>query len=77
MSLTGTHYDWAAATDRFLQECESAWPADQARPRVVARAPGRLDCMGGMADFSGCLALQMPIERCAYVAAGPRSTIAR
>jgi L-arabinokinase len=28
--------------------------------------------MGGMADFSGCLALQMPVDRCACVAAGPR-----
>jgi galactokinase len=59
--------------DRFLQTCQRYWPQHQPRPRVAARAPGRLDCMGGMADFSGTLALQMPIERAVYVAAGHRS----
>ncbi|NLX13244.1 MAG: hypothetical protein GXY44_06260 [Phycisphaerales bacterium] len=38
----------------------------------MTRAPGRLDCLGGMADFSGALALQMPIDRCAHVAVSPR-----
>jgi len=28
--------------------------------------------MGGMADYSGSLALQMPTEKCVYMAAGPR-----
>lgn len=39
---------------------------------MITRAPGRLDCMGGMADFGGGLALQMPIDRAVYVAAGRR-----
>ncbi len=30
-----------------------------------ASAPGRLDVMGGIADYSGSLVLQMPIEQCA------------
>ncbi len=29
----------------------------------VARAPGRLDVMGGIADYSGSLVLQLPIDR--------------
>ena len=29
---------------------------------VVARAPGRLDVMGGIADYSGSLVLEMPIR---------------
>ncbi|GAQ77636.1 galactokinase [Klebsormidium nitens] len=35
---------------------------------VVARAPGRLDVMGGIADYSGSLVLQMPIKEAAHVA---------
>ncbi len=72
MAITGTENGVVTSTDRFLQACEAAWPADQPRPRVVTRAPGRLDCIGGMADFSGTLALQMPIDRCVHVAAGRR-----
>ena len=41
--------------------------ADQ--PTVIARAPGRLDVMGGIADYSGALVLQMPIAQAACVAA--------
>lgn len=35
----------------------------------VARAPGRLDVMGGIADYSGSLVLQLPIHEAALVAA--------
>lgn len=35
---------------------------------VVTRAPGRLDVMGGIADYSGSLALQMPIAEACHVA---------
>jgi len=31
-------------------------------PLYVARAPGRLDVMGGIADYSGSLVLQLPLE---------------
>lgn len=33
-----------------------------ASPRFTAAAPGRLDVMGGIADYSGSLVLQMPIR---------------
>lgn len=37
-------------------------------PVVVARAPGRLDVMGGFADYSGSLTLELPIREAAFVA---------
>jgi L-arabinokinase len=39
-----------------------AWFSGDA-PLMVARAPGRLDVMGGIADYSGALVLQLPLER--------------
>lgn len=35
---------------------------------IVSRAPGRLDLMGGIADYSGSLVLQWPIREAAFVA---------
>eukprot|EP01012_Entosiphon_sulcatum_P013014 TRINITY_DN18295_c0_g1_i2.p1 TRINITY_DN18295_c0_g1~~TRINITY_DN18295_c0_g1_i2.p1 ORF type:complete len:634 (+),score=105.40 TRINITY_DN18295_c0_g1_i2:1155-3056(+) len=37
-------------------------------PIIVSRAPGRLDVMGGIADYSGSLVLQMPISEAAVAA---------
>lgn len=37
-------------------------------PVYVARAPGRLDVMGGIADYSGSLVLELPIAAAALVA---------
>ena len=37
-------------------------------PIFVTRAPGRLDVMGGIADYSGSLVLQMPIAEACHVA---------
>src|SRR6267142_3199558 len=34
----------------------------------VTRAPGRLDVMGGIADYSGSLVLEMPIQEATFVA---------
>ena len=34
---------------------------DPARPVFVGRAPGRLDVMGGIADYSGALVLELPL----------------
>ena len=38
------------------------------RPLHVARAPGRLDLMGGIADYSGSLVLQLPLADAAWAA---------
>ncbi len=52
-----------------------AWPAGAAAggeaPVFVARAPGRLDVMGGIADYSGALVLQWPIHEATRVAVRP------
>jgi galactokinase len=44
---------------------------DHRRPVFVARAPGRLDVMGGIADYSGALVLQWPIRESTRVAIRP------
>ena len=38
-------------------------------PIRVARAPGRLDLMGGIADYSGALVLELPLAAATFVAA--------
>ena len=38
-------------------------------PATLARAPGRLDVMGGIADYSGCLVAEMPIAQAAIAGA--------
>lgn len=45
-----------------------------ASPITIARAPGRLDLMGGIADYSGSLVLEMPIREAAFVAASLNAT---
>src|SRR4051794_36760232 len=37
----------------------------------VGRAPGRLDLMGGIADYSGSLVLELPLGLATFVAAQP------
>jgi len=37
------------------------------QPVGLARAPGRLDVMGGIADYSGSLVLELPLHEAAYV----------
>src|SRR5438874_8953828 len=41
---------------------------DSRRELIVTRAPGRLDLMGGIADYSGSLVLQWPIQNAVHVA---------
>ena len=38
------------------------------RPIRVSRSPGRLDVMGGIADYTGSLVCEMPLDRAAAVA---------
>jgi galactokinase len=51
------------------------WPQDPRAhddmPVFLARAPGRLDVMGGIADYSGSLVLQWPIREATRVAVRP------
>jgi L-arabinokinase len=63
--------------DAFLETLRTlhAHPTREARDLfdaqgdlTIARAPGRLDVMGGIADYSGSLVLQRPIREAAFVA---------
>src|SRR5438034_10968156 len=40
---------------------------DAARPMRVSRAPGRLDVMGGIADYTGSLVCEATLDRAAAV----------
>jgi galactokinase len=68
-----------AAFVELLGELETASRAEgglfEAGDVVVSRAPGRLDLMGGIADYSGSLVLELPIASATHVAlqrrAGP------
>ncbi len=44
---------------------------DAHNPLTVARAPGRLDLMGGIADYSGSLVLELPLAAATWVAVQP------
>jgi L-arabinokinase len=46
---------------------------DPSKPMRVSRAPGRLDVMGGIADYTGSLVCQFPLDRAAAVAIQPRA----
>jgi L-arabinokinase len=67
----------AFAADVSARLSAGAWPPSGARddgdPVFVARAPGRLDVMGGIADYSGALVLQWPIREATRVALLPWS----
>ena len=52
-----------AAFSAAQQEAASFFSSDL--PVFVARAPGRLDVMGGIADYSGSLVAEMPIAQAA------------
>ncbi|XP_066369481.1 L-arabinokinase-like isoform X1 [Miscanthus floridulus] len=58
MSPKKQHLERTAASVLFDWETEI----------YVARAPGRLDVMGGIADYSGSLVLQMPLREACHVA---------
>jgi galactokinase len=44
---------------------------DEHEPLWLARAPGRLDLMGGIADYSGSLVLELPLGAATWVAVQP------
>src|SRR5215216_4906009 len=41
---------------------------DRERDLIITRAPGRLDVMGGIADYSGSLVLELPIAEATFAA---------
>jgi len=54
--------------ERFLAHINTANFFDEDAPLYVARAPGRLDLMGGIADYSGSLVLELPLAAATFVA---------
>ena len=74
--ITETRHERADARE-FLASLENVrfHPLDECRELfdndyeiLVTRAPGRLDVMGGIADYSGSLVLEWPIAEAAFVA---------
>lgn len=52
---------------------ELAADFDFTKPIRISRAPGRLDVMGGIADYTGSLVCEMPLAAAAAVVSQPRS----
>src|SRR5439155_23793107 len=53
---------------RVRGELAADFGTDASRPLRVSRAPGRLDVMGGIADYTGSLVCELPLDRAAAVA---------
>nr|PZN27427.1 MAG: GHMP kinase [Pseudomonadota bacterium] len=72
-----TRLDERGERDRFVERVRSLVGRDgplfglfhPQGPIGVARAPGRLDVMGGIADYSGSLVLELPLSEAAFAAA--------
>lgn len=58
--------------ERFCRRVRASAYFAAGRPVAVARAPGRLDVLGGIADYSGGLVLELPLEAATLVAAQRR-----
>jgi galactokinase len=76
-TVPGSVPDLARFADDVAQRVNAAaWARDADAPEdddpvFLARAPGRLDVMGGIADYSGSLVLQWPIREATRVAVRP------
>jgi galactokinase len=54
--------------DWFIDLLNTSASFESDREVIVARAPGRLDVLGGIADYSGSLMLEMPIAEATFAA---------
>src|SRR5437867_2985310 len=52
----------------FVEKVRGEAFLDRGAPLIISRAPGRLDVMGGIADYSGSLVLQRPIAEATFAA---------
>jgi len=68
-ALSDTHA-FVESLDASVARIPSGWRNffDSPGELIVTRAPGRLDLMGGIADYSGSLVLQWPIQSAVHVA---------
>src|SRR6185369_12904077 len=53
---------------KFLETLSTRTFFDPQTDITITRAPGRLDVMGGIADYSGSLVLELPIAEATLVA---------
>jgi L-arabinokinase len=60
-----------ALIQRVRAELAADFPPS--KPMRISRAPGRLDVMGGIADYTGSLVCEMPLDRAAAVALSERA----
>ena len=65
-TLAGAEYGDA---DSFCESVGTSAFFRSEDPIAVARAPGRLDVLGGIADYSGSLVLELPLAAAALAAA--------
>src|SRR5439155_3932839 len=61
---------------RVRGELAADFGTDASRPLRVSRAPGRLDVMGGIADYTGSMVCELPLDRAAAVALQERDDAA-
>src|SRR5436305_1937140 len=68
-ALSDTHA-FVESLDASIASLPTGWRNffDSPGELIVTRAPGRLDLMGGIADYSGSLVLQWPIQSAVHVA---------
>jgi galactokinase len=59
----------AADLTAFVETLRTRALVEPGAPISISRAPGRLDVMGGIADYSGSLVLQRPIAEATWAAA--------
>src|SRR5438093_12783999 len=52
----------------FVETARALKFFDRGASLIISRAPGRLDVMGGIADYSGSLVLQRPIAEATFAA---------
>lgn len=59
----------------LLNRCATELSAEIApdRPAIVSRAPGRLDVMGGIADYTGSMVCEFPLDRATAVISQERA----
>jgi L-arabinokinase len=54
--------------DAFVETLKTQAWLERDAPVAISRAPGRLDVMGGIADYSGSIVLQRPIAEATFAA---------
>ena len=68
IARVGTNGAARRDAEAFLEHVKHAELFTADRDIIVARAPGRLDVMGGIADYSGSLVLEWPLAAATFVA---------